>query len=86
MSTKSIVKFWLFLIFLFSGIILGGLLGELAANVSWLSWLAYGDTFGLKEPFVLDISILQLTFSMMISLNVASIIGMITAIIIYKKI
>ena len=79
-------KFWIFLIFLFSGIILGGLLGELAANVSWLSWLAYGDTFGLKEPFVLDISILQLTFSMMINLNVASIIGMIIAIIIYKKI
>lgn len=79
-------KFWIFLIFLFSGIILGGLLGELASSVSWLSWLAYGDTFGLKEPFVLDISILQLTFSMMISLNVASIIGMIIAIIIYKKI
>lgn len=79
-------KFWLFLIFLFSGIILGGLLGELASSVSWLSWLSYGDTFGLKEPFVLDISILQLTFSMMISLNVASIIGMIIAIIIYKKI
>lgn len=79
-------KFWLFLIFLFSGIILGGLLGELATNVSWLSWLSYGDTFGLKEPFVLDVSILQLTFSMMISLNVASIIGMIIAIIIYRKV
>lgn len=79
-------RFWLFLIFLFSGIILGGLLGELAANVSWLSWLAYGKSFGLTEPFLLDISILKVSFSMMVNLNVASIIGIIIAIIIYKKI
>ena len=79
-------KFWIFLIFLFSGIILGGLLGELASSVSWLSWLAYGNSFGLTEPLILDLSILQLTFSIMIHLNVASIIGIIIAIIIYKNI
>lgn len=79
-------KFWLFLIFLFSGIILGGLLGELASSVSWLSWLSYGDSFGLTEPFLLDIVVLQLSFSLMIHLNIASIIGIIIAIIIYKKI
>lgn len=79
-------KFWIFLIFLFSGIILGGLLGELAASVSWLSWLAYGNSFGLTEPLVLDLSILKLTFSIMIHLNVASIIGIVIAIIVYKNI
>ena len=79
-------KFLIFLIFLFSGIILGGLLGELASSVSWLSWLAYGNSFGLTEPLILDLSILQLTFSIMIHLNVASIIGIIIAIIIYKNI
>lgn len=79
-------KFWLFLIFLFSGIILGGLLGELASSVSWLSWLSYGNSFGLTEPFLLDIVVLQLSFSLMIHLNIASIIGIIIAIIIYKKI
>ena len=79
-------RFWLFLIFLFSGIIVGGLLGELTASVSWLSWLSYGNSFGLTQPFVLDLSVLQLTFSIMIHLNVASIIGIILAIIVYKKI
>lgn len=79
-------KFWIFLIFLFSGIIIGGLLGELVKSVSWLSWLGYGESFGLTEPLVLDIAILQLTFSVMIHLNVASIIGIIIAIIVYKKI
>ena len=79
-------KFWIFLIFLFSGIIIGGLLGEFAASVSWLSWLSYGNSFGLTQPFVLDIAILQLTFSIMIHLNVASIIGIIISILIYRKI
>lgn len=79
-------KFWVFLIFLFSGIIIGGLLGEVASGVSWLSWLSYGNSFGLTQPFVLDLAILQLTFSIMIHLNVASIIGIIIAILIYRKI
>ncbi|MBQ9280291.1 MAG: DUF4321 domain-containing protein [Clostridia bacterium] len=78
-------RFWIFLIFIFAGIILGGLLGELASHVSALSWLAYGKTFGLTEPVVLDLSVLELTFKIVFQLNVASIIGIIVAIIIYKS-
>ncbi len=79
-------RFWLFIIFLFAGIILGGLLGELATNVSFLSWLSYGKSFGLTEPFVLDISILQISLKFLVQLNVASIIGILIAIIVYRKI
>ena len=79
-------RFWVFLIFLFSGIILGGLLGELAAHVAFLSWLAYGQSFGLTEPLVLDISILQISFKFLVQLNVASIIGILIAILVYRKI
>lgn len=79
-------RFWVFLIFLFSGIILGGLLGELASNISFLSWLSYGKSFGLTEPLMLDINILQISFGFSIYLNVASIVGIIVAMILYKKI
>ena len=79
-------KFWIFLIFLFAGIILGGLLGELAAGVPALSWLAYGRSFGLTEPLVLDLGVLQLSFKIVFDLTVASILGIIIAIIIYKSI
>ncbi len=78
-------RFWVFLIFLFSGIIIGGLLGELAANVSFLSWLSYGKSFGLMEPLLLDINILTISFGFTFSLNVASIIGILIAMLIYKK-
>ncbi len=77
-------RFWVFLIFLFSGIIVGSLLGELAGAVPGLEWLAYGQSFGLTEPFLLDINILQLSFGLTIQLNIAGIIGIIIALVLYK--
>lgn len=79
-------RFWLFWILLFSGIILGGLLGELATQVSFLSWMGYGQTFGLTTPVQLDLGIIQLSFGVMFKLNVASIIGVLIAIFVYRKI
>lgn len=78
-------KVWLFWILLFSGIILGGLLGQLASEVSYLSWMSYGQSFGLSQPFVLDLGILNLSFSIMFDLNVASIIGVLLAMFIYER-
>jgi hypothetical protein len=78
--------FWIFMILIFSGIILGGLLGQIATQVEFLKWLGYGESFGLTEPFILDLSILKLSFSIMFDLNVASIIGILLAIFIYRKI
>lgn len=78
-------RYWVFLIFLFSGIIIGGLLGELASKVPFLSWLAYGKSFGLTDPLVLDINILKISFGFLVELNVASIIGILIAMLLYKK-
>lgn len=79
-------KTWLFWILLFSGIILGGLLGELATQVSFLSWLGYGQTFGLTEPLQFDIGVVNLSFGIIFKLNVASIIGILIAVFAYRKI
>lgn len=77
---------WIFLIFILSGIVLGGLLGVLAEKISWLWWLSYGEEFGLTDPVVLDLSVLKITFGLWIKINVASIIGMILAVLIYRKV
>ncbi len=78
-------NYWTLLIILLSGIVLGGFLGYLCRNVSFLSWLNYGQTFGLSSPVVLDLGIMVITFGLTISINIASIIGIIIGIIIYKK-
>lgn len=77
---------WVLLVILLCGIVLGGYLGALASKVSFLSWLGYGNTFGLTSPVVLDLGILVLTFGLTITINIASIIGLIIGIIVYRLI
>ena len=85
MATRE-KNIWVLLVFLLAGLVIGGLLGKLASGVSWLWWLSYEQQFGLESPIVLDLSVITLTFGLMFKINVASIIGMILSIFIYKKI
>lgn len=75
---------WLLLLFILIGIVLGGLIAELTAGVHALSWLSYGQSFGLDSPLVLDLGVLVLTFALQIKITIASIIGVILAIVIYR--
>ena len=84
MATKE-KNIWILIIFILSGLVIGGLIGELASKVDWLWWLSYSQSFGLRDPITLDLSILQITFALMFKISVSSIIGMILAIFIYKK-
>ncbi len=77
---------WILLLFILSGLVLGGLLGELAGKVDFLWWLSYGQDFGLTSPIELNLSIVQISFALLFKINVASIIGMIVAIIIYHRV
>ena len=87
---SSISKYkngWLLLLFIMIGIVIGGLISGVTAGVSGLSWLSYGYTFGFNSngnPLVLDLGILVITFALQIKITVASIIGVIAAIVIYR--
>ena len=74
---------WALFLLLLAGIVLGGFIGSLAAGVPFLSWLNYGQTFGFANPIVLDLGILVITFGITIKINIASINGVLIAIIIY---
>ncbi len=85
MATKE-KNIWILLVFLLSGLVIGGLLGELASKVEWLWWLSYGENFGLATPIELDLSVISITFGLMFKINISSIIGMAIAIFIYRKV
>ena len=85
MATKE-KNIWILLVFLLSGLVIGGLLGELASKVDWLWWLSYGESFGLATPIELDLSVIIITFGLMFKINIASIIGMALTIFIYRTI
>lgn len=85
MATRD-KNIWILLIFLLSGLVLGGLLGELASRVDFLWWLSYGESFGLTSPIDLDLNVISITFGLRFKMNVASIIGMALAIFVYRKV
>ncbi|MCX4302947.1 MAG: DUF4321 domain-containing protein [Clostridia bacterium] len=84
MATKD-KNVWLLMIFILSGIVIGGLLGEFASNVDWLWWLSYGQEFGITTPFSLDLHVIKITFSVVFKINIASIIGIGISLWLYRK-
>ena len=79
-------NFWILLIMLLAGIVLGGFMGQLANGISWLSWLNFGQSFGLDSPLVINFGILVITLGLTIKITMASIIGIAIALIFYRMI
>lgn len=75
---------WILLVLILAGLVIGGLLGQLASKVDFLWWMGYSQTFGLTSPINLNLSVIQLTFGVSFEISVASIIGMLIGICIYK--
>ena len=70
---------WACFLLVLAGIVIGGFIGELVP----MGWLNYGQTFGLTNPIVLDLGILVVSFALTIKITVASILGVVLALIIY---
>lgn len=85
MATKD-KSIWILIIFILSGIVVGSLIGDIAGKSGGLWWLAYGQEFGLREPLSVDLSVIKFSFSLLIKLNISSILGMILAVFIYRKV
>ena len=75
---------WTLLLLVLAGVVLGGFIGSLESNVYGLSWLNYGQAFGLENPLVLSLGLVVLTFGLTIKITIASIIGIVLAILIYR--
>lgn len=78
-------KAWICILFILAGLVIGGLIGQLTEGVDFLWWLSYGQEFGLSSPLILDLGIIKLTFAVMFKINIASILGVIISIFIYRK-
>ncbi len=77
-------NFWVLLILLLAGVVLGGFIGNITEGIPLLSWLNFGESFGLNTPLVLNFGILVITFGLSIRITMAGIIGMALALLIYR--
>ena len=75
---------WALALLILIGVVIGGLIGQLVSGVPALTWLNYGQTFGLTQPVILDLGILVITFALTINITIAGILGVILAIVIYR--
>lgn len=75
---------WALFLLILAGIVLGGFIGMMTEGVPALSWLGYGQSFGLEGPLTLNLGILVISFGLSIKITIASIIGVVLAIIIYR--
>ena len=71
---------WACFLLILAGIVIGGFIGSLFPS----TWLNYGQSFGLENPIVLSLGLLVLTFGLTIKVTVASTLGMILAILVYR--
>jgi len=77
-------NFWILLLLMLTGIVLGGFIGSLAEGIPGFAWLNFGQAFGLDNPLVLNLGILVITFGLTIKITMASIIGLIIALVVYR--
>ena len=71
---------WTCLLLVLAGIVLGGFIGSLYSS----SFMNFGQTFGLTNPLILDFGILSITFALTIKITIASILGIVIALLIYR--
>ncbi len=64
-------KFWITFFLVLFGIVLGALVSHLTSGVPGLSWLSFGQTFGLASPVTLDLGIITLTFGISFDITIS---------------
>ncbi len=75
---------WALFLLVLAGVVLGSFIAILTKDVAALKWLGYGQTFGLEKPIELNLGVLVITFGLTIKITIASIIGIVLALIIYR--
>jgi len=83
---RSSKNSWVLFLCLLAGIVVGGAIGNYLGGISALEWLRFGYDFGIYEPFMLNLGIIVLRLGFMVTINVASLIGIAISIFVYKRI
>ena len=75
-----------FIFFILIGAISGSFIGELIGNnIVALKFFKSTFTIGMSTPMLIDLKVLAINFGINFNINIMSIIGIILAIILYRK-
>lgn len=71
---------WVLVLLVLIGFVIGRFIGTYFDG----SFLNYGQSFGLNSPIELDLGFIILTFGLKIQITIASVLGVIISLIVYK--
>lgn len=71
---------WVLVLLVLVGFVIGRFIGTYFEG----SFLNYGQSFGLSNPIELDLGFIILTFGLKIQITIASVIGVIISLVVYK--
>lgn len=71
---------WVLIVLVLIGFVIGRFIGTYFDG----TFLNYGQTFGLSNPVVLDLGFIILTFGLQIHITIASVVGVIISLVVYK--
>lgn len=71
---------WTLLLLVLVGFVIGRFIGTYFST----TWLNYGQSFGMTNPVELDFGFLVLTFGIQVKITIASVLGVILSLIVYK--
>ena len=71
---------WVLVLLILIGCVIGGFIGTYFEG----TFLNYGQNFGLSNPIVLDLGFFILTFGLSIHITIASVIGVVISLVVYR--
>lgn len=71
---------WVFVVLVLIGFVIGRFIGTYFDG----TFLNYGQSFGFSNPIELDLGFLILTFGFKIQITIASVLGVIISLVVYK--
>ena len=71
---------WLLIVLILVGFVIGRFIGTYFEG----SFLNYGQAFGLNNPIELDLGFIIFTFGLKIQITIASVIGVIISLVVYR--
>ncbi len=81
---RSRNPWWILVVIVIAGAMLGGVLANAVGQFTYLSWLGRSLKVGLDPPVVIDLHVLTLTAGFTVRLNLAVLLGILVAAYVFR--
>jgi hypothetical protein len=75
---------WIFVVVILAGAMLGSVVADALGQFTYLAPLGHSVVFGVDPPVTLDLRVVTLTLGFVVRLNLATVLGIIAAIYVFR--